>query len=220
MNEQVTALLPVKQMDQAKSRLALNLSPEQRRELVRCMVQDVLATLIKVTNMTTIVLTSDEWARTLALEFGVDTIDDRGSGETAVIEGATEYLVEQGAAASLVIPGDVPLITIEEIDRILAARVKRGSVLIPSRSGRGTNAVLRAPADLFDLQFGDDSFPVHLRRARETGSPCEVLELEGIGLDVDRVDDLCELMDRQGHCRSQAFLESSGIADRLRAPRL
>ena len=72
----------------------------------------------------------------------------------------------------------------------------------------GTNAALRAPADLFPLRFGNDSFLPHLAAAKATGLPCVVLKLPGFALDVDRPEDLQELAAANGDRRSQKLVRS------------
>ena len=47
------------------------------------------------------------------------------------------------------IPGDIPLIDAEDLRAIYETSPVAGSVLVPSRDKRGTNAVLRRPASLF-----------------------------------------------------------------------
>ena len=77
---------------------------------------------------------------------------------------------------------------------------------MPAADGRGTNAAFRCPADLFALRFGNDSFKPHLAAAQSTGKNCIVLSLPGIALDVDRPDDLQQLVlkDGDGHAQRLA----------------
>ena len=79
---------------------------------------------------------------------------------------------------------------------------------MPDAAGRGTNAALRVPADLFPLRFGNDSFLPHLAAAKATGLPCVVLNLAGIALDIDRPEDLQELAAVGGERRSQTLVRS------------
>ena len=216
MRSSVVALLPVKDFGLAKSRLAPHLGPVERSTIARCMVQDVLSVLTCVPGLVTVMVTADAGARKIAAQFKIRTVPDRGSGQSAVIKCATRDLADHGASGSLVIPGDVPALTVEEVEMVLAAGRGRGSVLVPSRSGRGTNAVLRRPPDLFDLQFGDDSFRPHLAKARESGAAWNVLDLSGLGLDIDEVEDLSELLKRPGQTRTHAFLVRSRVAKRLK----
>ena len=91
----------------------------------------------------------------------------------------------------LTLPGDVPCVTAQEIATLCAALPEApGVVFVPSRSGRGTNAALLAPPDAIPLTFGEPSFANHLKTARAAGLAPRVLELPGIGLDVDAPDDL------------------------------
>ena len=86
---------------------------------------------------------------------------------------------------------------------IYDAAPKLGSVLVPAGDGRGTNAVLRRPAALFPLRFGNDSFKPHLAAANASGAPCVVLSLPGIAVDVDNPSDLRQLADLPGETRAQ-----------------
>jgi 2-phospho-L-lactate guanylyltransferase len=131
---------------------------------------------------------------------------------------ATRVCVERGATYTLVLPGDIPLITVDEVEAIFTAASENiGTVLAPSASGRGSNAVLRCPADLFPLRFGNDSFPPHLAAARATGHPVTVLPLPGIGLDVDDPADLVTLLMTEGETRAQRLLRQWNVARRLLA---
>ncbi len=215
MTAPVIAIVPMKDMSQAKTRLAPHVSPRDRCALAACMLEDVLSALSGVRGLATIVITTDARAQRIARAMGHETIDDEGQGETAVVAAATAHLVRRGAIGSLVVPGDVPLVTDAEVGQILGARPARGTVLVPSRSMRGTNAVLRSPPDLYPLKFGDDSFEPHRAEARKTRACSCVLRLPGLGLDVDDADDLRELVRRPARTRTHAFLAASGIAERL-----
>jgi 2-phospho-L-lactate/phosphoenolpyruvate guanylyltransferase len=63
--------------------------------------------------------------------------------------------------------------------------------------------VLRRPADLFPLRFGNDSFKPHHAAAQATGKPCVVLKLPGIAVDVDNPEDLQQLASLPGETRAQ-----------------
>jgi 2-phospho-L-lactate/phosphoenolpyruvate guanylyltransferase len=130
---------------------------------------------------------------------------------------ATQVCEERGESETLVLPGDIPLVTPAEIGQILAVAPATGTVIVPSREERGSNAVLRRPAALFPLKFGDDSFQPHLRAAQLTGSPCVVLRLPGIALDVDRPADLAALLSSPGNTRTQRLAREWDILQRLTA---
>jgi 2-phospho-L-lactate guanylyltransferase len=201
-------LVPVKNMEYSKQRLSAALSPEQRRVFAEAMLQDVLDALAGCSRRHEVaVVTGDARAELLARERNFAVIRDSvNPGETGAIEMATAFCRQQGAAYTLVVPGDIPLITPAEIDAVLAAAPADGAVLVPSASGRGTNAALRRPADLFPLRFGNDSFLPHLAAAHATGKRVEVLRLAGIGLDIDEPADLPGLLAAPGQTRAQKLL--------------
>lgn len=211
-------LIPVKNKLNAKQRLAPLLSAGERFQLAQAMLEDVLDAVAAVPERPPVSLvTSDDHARQLAARHGFAIIEDRDdAGETAAIEMATRVCSERGDAWTLVMPGDAPLATAEEISQILRAAPQKGSVLASDHKHLGSNAVLRAPADLFPLRFGDYSYAPHLRAAKSTGLPVVELKLPGLGLDVDRAEDVQLLLAAPGDTRSQRLLRSWNVERRLR----
>ncbi len=209
--------MPVKSLTSAKQRLAPLLSADERARLAQMMLEDVCAALAQVRRRPAIALvTADAAAQALARQHGFEVIADKDEGgETAAIAMATEVCSEGGAEWSLVIPGDAPLVTATEIERVLAAMPPRGAVLAPDWKWRGTNAALRRPADLFPLRFGDDSFFPHLRGAAATGQPAIVLDLPGVAVDVDRAEDVEALLARSLTSRAQRLLQTWDVAARI-----
>jgi 2-phospho-L-lactate/phosphoenolpyruvate guanylyltransferase len=203
-------LVPVKNLENAKERLSSVLSRAERRALAEAMLQDVLATLADVDHHARVgVVSSDTLAVGLAERYGFAVIPDPANlGESDAIAHATQHCIARGEDSTLVIPGDIPLVQAEDIERVLAAAPAQGSVLVPGWDGRGSNAVLRRPADLFPLRFGNDSFQPHLRAAQATGMPCVVLRLPRVGLDVDSPADLAQLLAAEGNSRAQQLLRS------------
>jgi len=203
-------LVPVKNLANAKQRLSSVLGPEARQELAQAMCADVLETLLRWRQRPPVaVVTSDLFANDFATRLGFEIIaDDTNPGETGAIEMAAAFCRDRGAEHTLVIPADIPLIEGSELERIVESAPPEGSVLVPDAAGRGTNAAFRAPADLFPLRFGNDSFLPHLAAAKATGLPCVVLKLPGIALDIDRPEDLQELVAADGERRSQRLVRS------------
>lgn len=213
-------LVPIKNLEGAKQRLSPVLEAEERRALAAAMMEDVLETLASWSARPPVaVVTSDAQATALAHRYGFEIIPEpENRSETDAIALATRFVAERGW--TLVIPADIPLIEAAELQSIVDAAPETGSVLVPSADGRGSNAVLRRPAALFPLRFGDDSFAPHRRAAEATGTPVVVLELPGIGLDVDRPGDLTELLARGGDRRSQRLLRAWNVAERMAAARI
>jgi len=201
-------LIPVKNLSAAKQRLAAVLDQPARTELAQAMLHDVVATLAAWPRRPACALvTGDPFAVDLARQHDLEIIPDPANpGETGAIEMATNICIARGIDSTLVIPADIPLIQAGELEEILNRAPKEGSVLAPAADGRGTNAVLRRPANLFPLGFGNDSFKPHLAAARATGKPCIVLQLPGIAVDVDNPEDLQRLLAHPGETRTQTLL--------------
>ena len=209
-------LIPVKNLSSAKQRLSPVLSPEERLELARAMCEDVLSTVACWQGRTEVaVVTSDPFAAGWAERLGFEVIrDPENPGETGAIEMATRICVERGASNTLVIPADIPLIEVDELQKIVDQAPPAGAVLVPDAAGRGTNAAFRSPADLFPLRFGNDSFLPHLASAKASGLPFVVLKLPGIALDLDRPDDLDELVAANGTRQSQKLVRGWNLNTR------
>jgi 2-phospho-L-lactate guanylyltransferase len=208
-------LVPVKHLKDAKQRLSPVLDREGRLALAEAMLQDVLGTLGNWPTCPDVaVVTSDPFALALARSCDFEVmLDETNPGETDAIEMATRICVSRGVENTLVIPGDIPLISAWELEKILEASPNEGSVLVPAADGRGTNAVFRRPAGLFPLRFGNDSFKPHVASAQATGKPCVVLSLPGIALDVDGPADLKALAITSGETRAQRLVRRWDLAD-------
>ncbi len=209
-------LVPIKETAYAKQRLSTILTMEERIALARAMCHDVLQALAGWHNHPEVsVVTTDAFARELAGRYKFGVFADDNSGETNAIATATSQCKGGGAAFTLVIPADIPLISGEELQAILDAAPSIGSVLVPDAAGRGTNAALRSPADLFPLRFGNDSYLPHLSAAKATGLPCVTLQLPGIARDIDRPDDLYALAAAGGERHSQKLVRNWQLEERI-----
>jgi len=198
-------LIPVKNSATAKQRLAGALDQPSRTRLAQAMLHDVLAALhVWKSRPQVALVTGDPYAAELAQHYHFEVIPDpENPGETGAIEMATRVSLELGAASTLVIPADIPLVEAWELEEIMKHAPVEGSVLVPAADGRGTNAAFRRPANLFPLRFGNDSFQPHHRAAQATGKPCVVLNLPGIAVDVDNPADLQQLISLPGETRAQ-----------------
>lgn len=212
-------LVPIKDTATAKQRLAGMLDQAARTELACAMLHDVLTALHNWEDRPAVgIVTGDSYAAKLAAEYGFEVIPDPDNpGETGAIEVATKLCVERGVKETLVIPADIPLIQARELEEVFRQAPQEGSVLVPAGDGRGTNAALRRPADLFPLKFGNDSFKPHHAAAQATGKACVVLQLPGIAVDVDNPADLLQLISLPGETRAQRLARQWKLSERRQA---
>lgn len=208
-------LVPVKNLGNAKQRLAALLDRDDRVALAQAMLQDVFETLDSWTERPAVaIVTSDPFAREMARRLQFEVIPDEANrSETDAIEMATAICLARGVDNTLVIPADIPLMQVWELERILESAPVEGSVLVPAADGRGTNAAWRRPGNLFPLRFGNNSFEPHLAAAQAAEKPCVVLSLPGIALDVDNPSDLRELVGAPGDTHAQRLARRWDLND-------
>jgi 2-phospho-L-lactate/phosphoenolpyruvate guanylyltransferase len=211
------ALVPVKDLTQAKVRLSPLLSPAERHVLAAAMLDDVLAALRQASTVERIALvTTDPHALALAAQWGFEMVDEgSGRGETGAVELAVKVCRERGASSLAVIPGDIPLLTAADVDCVMQHGTQYDIVIVPSWDSRGTNAILLRPPDALQLRFGSWSFFPHVKQAKHKGLSYKVVRLPRVALDVDTPGDLSRLMPQAMGTRSYAVLEEMGIRLRL-----
>jgi 2-phospho-L-lactate guanylyltransferase len=218
----IWAVVPAKDLAQAKRRLAGVLTPEERQGLAQSMLEDVLAALSGVSALAgTIVVTREAVFAATAQSLGARVIADlRHDGPSAAITLAATELAEEGAAGMLAVPADVPLATAAEIGAILAEVQTRPAVtLVPALADMGTNAIALTPSEAIPIRFGQQSFFQHLEAALERGIAPRILRLPGLGLDIDRPEDLAAFLVLRSDTRSHVFLEQRGVIERIDAVR-
>ena len=182
MLPRVLAIVPVKGLDGAKSRLAPLFSSEERSELVRRMLDDVLAACAASSAIeTTLVVTPD--ARLAA---GDDVLIDPGVGHAEAI--AIALADRRARDGAVVVMADCPLVQPESLDVLAAAA--RPVALVPAIDG-GMNALALRSPDLFAPAFGVQSAAaVTVERARAAGYEPAVLDDPFLALDIDRPEDV------------------------------
>jgi 2-phospho-L-lactate guanylyltransferase len=212
------ALVPVKDLTQAKARLSPLLSPAERSALAAAMLDDVCDALRQASLVERIALvTSDAYALALAARWQFEVVEEGAArGETGAVELAAKVCRERGATSLVVIPGDIPLLTAADIDAVMQHGAHYDVVIAPSWDSRGTNAVLLRPPDALQLRFGSWSFFPHVKQAKRKGLSYKVLRLPRVALDVDTPEDLARLIPQAMGTKSHAVLEGMGVLARLR----
>jgi len=210
----IWAVVPVKDTAAAKQRLTPALRPAQRRELALAMLEDVLAALAEAKGLAgRLLVTTDPAAIRLAARYGAACIaEGADAGHTGAVMAAARRLAADGAAM-LTLPGDIPLVTAAEIERLIAAHKPPPAFTIaPSHDEQGSNAILMSPPDAVPLRFGDDSFFPHLAAAKARGIAPTVLHLPGIALDIDNPADLAHFARLGSRTRAGLWLAQNQTA--------
>lgn len=214
-------LLPIKDLRCAKQRLAGVLSAQERCELAQTMLADTVRAIQSTRRAGRVfIVSSYEPAFEIAAENRWEIIREEVQvSESASVDFASRVCAERGVTRLLRLPLDIPLVQSEDIDEILATEVPSpGVLLVPSRDGTGTNAILRAPPTLFPSHFGPDSLSKHRHEAEMAGAQIIIRHNDRLEMDVDDDSDLRALLQRDlSHTATGAWLERSGVALRFRA---
>lgn len=190
-------LLPVKDLRNAKKRLAGVLTPDERFDLARAMLSDTIRAIQGVHLAEKIfVVTNYQPVMDIAEENGwVILREDRQISESHAVDFASRVCEERGVNGLLRMPLDVPLAQASDIDGLLATECGiPGLVIVSSRDGTGTNAILRTPPALFPSHFGEGSFTKHLAEAKRTATQIIIRRNPGLEMDVDDESDLRALL--------------------------
>lgn len=215
----IVCAVPVKDLVNAKQRLTTALAPDERVALARAMLRDVLRALGGAGLDAVWVITRDDEVSAIVRALGAEVVGEpENRGHTAAVALAQQHAAKADALVFLTVPGDVPLVTPEEIGALAAAASRPTSaVFTPSRSGLGTNGVALAPPTVMPLEFGEPSFDNHLAAARARGLTPQVLPLPGLGVDIDGPEDLAVLLAEGAATESGRLLARWNIGARLAA---
>jgi 2-phospho-L-lactate/phosphoenolpyruvate guanylyltransferase len=208
--------VPVKEMQSAKQRLSPAVPHHLREGLVLAMFEDVIAAVSCARGLTGVaVITADPRVARLAESYGarILTTDARG-GHTAAVAAAARSLANEDVSGMMQLPGDIPLVTSDEISQVLAMHRRPPSfTIVPSHDDFGSNAIVVSPPTAVPLTFGDDSFFPHLKAAERHAISPLILRVPGISRDIDNPQDLYAFAGIASSTRTKAYLDENDFAN-------
>lgn len=185
------ALIPVKVLHEAKSRLADYVPSEQREQLVIDMLHHVITVLQDSEQFEQVaVVSADPRVLNLAQRWGALPRIEEAQGHNAELHAAALREIASGATALLTMSADLPLLTVDDIRRLIEAAQHYDVVLAPSHEGTGTNALLVHPPLALPYLFGVNSLERYLTEARQRGMNSTQCISHGLSQDIDTIDDL------------------------------
>jgi 2-phospho-L-lactate guanylyltransferase len=212
----IWAIVPIKELEGAKQRLAPLLSPAQRRALIEVMMGEVLEAIAGAKSLAGLmVVTLDPQAAALANRLGARVVTDGArDGHTGSVTAGLKLLAREGRGGMITLPADIPAATSAEIDRVVVAHLAAPSFTIsPAHDDLGSNAVICSPPDAVPLRFGENSYFPHLEAARRCGIEPTVIRQPGIAMDIDHPVDLAAFLrlPQSTGTRTRALVEEMGI---------
>ncbi|MGW8319577.1 MAG: 2-phospho-L-lactate guanylyltransferase [Candidatus Promineifilaceae bacterium] len=201
----IWAIVPVKPLRDSKSRLSHILSPDERAELTGYLLGRTLSILedVRVIDRT-LVVSRDPAALKIARQFGASTYGETDKQDLNVaLTRASHIAAAQRAQCVLILPADLPLLSVEDVEMMIAGAVpeamnssgngyfyqKRALSICTDHNSEGTNALLICPPTGFNFQFGAESFRLHLDEAERLGMSRRIVHAPGIKFDLDSDED-------------------------------
>jgi 2-phospho-L-lactate guanylyltransferase len=189
----IAAIIPVGTLEGAKTRLGEMLDAEERHDLVERLLARTVVTAVAVDQLDDVlVISPDREVLRRAAELGARTLRQRSRGLNRGLAEGRADVVAGGADAILVLPIDLPFVSVEAVTAVVTALVASGPaavVLATDRHGSGTNALGLRPPDVIDFAFGPGSRRAHRAAAETAGAT--YAEIEGpLTVDLDTADDL------------------------------
>jgi FO synthase len=226
-----TAIIALKDLAEAKTRLSGLLGASERSALAHAMAEDVLLQLTSHPDIHRTILISDSSAASaLAQTFGAEHWTESSLdafGLNNLFRVACSRLQAEGESRLLILHADVPLVSREDLSAALQKHSACGGVVIGTdRKNEGTNLLVLEANNAPVLHFGKGSRGKHEQAAVETGQTVSVLDLAGVALDIDEPADL-EVLLKRLHGMSEvginagsagrtiAMLREAGIAEQL-----
>lgn len=207
----IAAVIPMKCLHSAKSRLSNILTAKQRKNLAMYLLDATIKELKKSDFISEIVIvSSDEAVKHYSCLNNLKFIKDWDEGVNKAVMLADKYCIDNGINANIVIPPDLPFVSAKEIDKICISSNKYHKCIIicPSKRFDGTNILFRKPPGVIKTHYDNNSYMNHLKEASKIKIPIESLDIVKLMFDLDTEDDLLELFPLQNW---NSVLESNDL---------
>ncbi len=185
----------IKDFDAAKERLKPALGAKSRRALARQNAR-LAVDAAQAGDRVLVVAGGDEVAE-LAASWGAEVLlEPREEGQNVAARRGINRAVEKGADAILLLSSDLPLVTRQAVEALLASAARHKApvaVAVPALGRGGTNALYVRPPDAVGLHFGDESLTKFRDDAAARGVEFVVHRSDAMALDLDEPSDLARL---------------------------
>lgn len=207
----IAAVIPMKCLHSAKSRLSNILTAKQRKNLAMYLLDATIKELKKSDFISEIVIvSSDEAVKHYSCLNNLKFIKDWDEGVNKAVMLADKYCIDNGINANIVIPPDLPFVSAKEIDKIciISNKYHKCIIICPSKRFDGTNILFRKPPGVIKTHYDNNSYMNHLKEASKIKIPIESLDIVKLMFDLDTEDDLLELFPLQNW---NSVLESNDL---------
>ena len=188
------AIIPIKELKQAKQRLSSNLSHQQRESLAIAMAKDVIKAAIDSKKIDKVLIVSrDPEVQKIAQDYQchlLNTKQDQSLNEAIMI--GIDYVQKLNGTLALTIASDIPLVTAPYIDEVIQSHLNNSAdiSLVSNRQRQGTNALCCSLPTPFNTHYGTNSCQKHQQEAKTHQLNYQQQENEQLALDIDTLSDL------------------------------
>ena len=207
------ALIPVKRLEESKSRLLPQLPDARRQALTLAMLEDLIDSLSQTTGIDRIAITTpDPVVAEHASRAGAEILMREEPGLNAALEDGRARLKPGDGEGFMIVLGDVAGALPSDFEKMIEAGKQSenpGVWLAPSSDG-GTSALLQLPPSAIPCCFGRESAQRHQAAAETAGVAYHEIHLDSLSIDLDQPEDLeAFLKANSGGPRTRALLESA-----------
>ena len=192
-----SALVPVKSLDEAKSRLATYLTRTQRAVLMLDLLHHVVYVLCKSAMLADIsIVSADERVLTQVRSWGVTALVEECAGHNPALTAAASQLLATGTDVLLTISADLPLLQPQHIQDMIEQSKTHDIVLAASQDGTGTNVIVVRPPLAVPYVFGINSLQRYQQEAQQRSLSITTYISAGTALDIDTINDIIAIQQR------------------------
>jgi 2-phospho-L-lactate guanylyltransferase len=156
--ERFAAVVPIRSWTTGKSRLGLD--DGQRASLARAFALDVVEVLKESPDIARVlVVASDDDVR--AAMDGVDVVPDDGRSQDDAVSQGCEHAVAGGSAAVVVVPSDLPCLTVSALAEVVRMSAGHRHAYCPDSEGDGTTIVVSRDPSTLVTSYGPGSAAAH-----------------------------------------------------------
>ncbi len=207
MGDDWVAVMPVKRLSAAKSRLRGAVPPARHGDLALAMVLDTASAVLAGSSVAELLVVTDDPAAGAAVAgLGARVVPDRPA---AGLNEAMRYGADEVAGLGrrrAVLAGDLPALRPEQLDAALAA-ARPGRGFVADAAGTGTVLLAVPPGERLDPRFGIGSAAAHAA----SGARALAGDWPGLRQDVDTPADLITVLALGAGPHTCALLRDLGL---------
>ncbi|MBI9050876.1 MAG: 2-phospho-L-lactate guanylyltransferase [Anaerolineaceae bacterium] len=189
------AVIPMKPLNDAKSRLSTVLSDQERKALVIALFKhtlDQFSTIHKFDGLS--VITADPVLAGIARSDDVEVFEEtEPSNLNHSLQAAMPFFIKKKVNSLLVLPGDLPYINTRVLIDMEHEMEKSNLLMIaPDQHLSGTNALFFNPLKKMEFFFGEHSFIKHIENGRAAKYSIKLYFADALKMDIDTPEDMLQ----------------------------